>query len=565
RGLVDKPLRPGFAAQAKNKLPHTPPQPILAHQAIMIDKWIRQTSGIVLLLIGLTSAIAFDRIARWFFFISPDGDIGDATMLELRVVLASLGVIGFYLFFRGGVHRFFRWLHHHINTSSTADFLTIVLSAGLILRVLVILCMEIPLYIDYQGYDELAWTWVQQGGYYNGEHLTGYYPVGYPFFLSRLYYLFGHAPLAGVLANIFLSLCIGWLSYRIAGRIFGEKTGRWCLLIMMFFPSQILFVNLLASEMLFTPLFLLSLLMFIPADARGIQGWFKGGVMRPHVTPALQSEGRQASRLTAPLPQRRLTRSMGDYLLPIAGGVLLGLATLTRALTQVYWLVLLPLFFLQSGSLKKAATQTVLVLAALALVVTPWIVRNHQAVGRARVSTNGGINFMIGNNPGSGMGWIEVDSVEFNTHDATREAYIDSVGWRRGWAFIRQDPVAFLKRGLLKIGYFFAGDLTAIHYQMKQAAENSRVDWSVLVAMYSQGYYIMVLLFGGFGLVVYARSSGRRPGGYLLWVTILFWTAVHFVFFGHARFHFPIMPMIVTFAALYIVDAVEETEPPIHE
>ena len=486
----------------------------------MIDKWLRQISGAALLLIGLTAAVAFEKIAEWFFFISPDGDIGAASILELRLVMASLGVIGFYLLLKGSLHGLLKSVHHLIGRLPAANFLIIALSLGFLLRLIVVLCMEIPLYIDYQGYDELAWAWVQQGGYYNGDHLTGYYPVGYPYFLSRLYYLFGHAPLAGVIANVFLSLSIGWLSYRIAGRIFDEKTARWCLIIMMFFPSQVLFVNLLTSELLFTPLFLLSLLLFLPGKTPKRAYWW----------------------------------------LPFVGGVLLGLATLTRALTQAYWLVLIPVFFLQSRSLKTTAMRTVLMLAGLTLVVTPWIVRNHQTVGRARVSTNGGINLMIGNNPGSGMGWIEVDTVEFNTHDATREAYIDSVGGQRGWAFIRQDPIAFLKRGVLKIGYFYAGDLTGIHYQMKKAAENSRLDWSVLIAMLSQGYYIMVLLFGGVGLILYARSGRRSPGGHLLWVTILFWTAVHFVFFGHARFHFPIMPMVATFAALYIVRTVERSE-----
>lgn len=483
----------------------------------MIDKRLRQISGAALLLIGLTSALAFNKFVQWFFFISPDGDIGAATLLELRIVLASLGAIGFYLLFQGSIHRLLESTHDRIQKMPARNFLIVALSIGLFLRLIVVVCMEIPLYIDYQGYDELAWNWVQQGGYYNGDQLTGYYPVGYPFFLSRLYYLFGHAPLAGAIANIFLSLSIGWLSYRIAERIFDNKIARFCLIFMMLFPSQILFVNLLASELLFTPLFLLSLLLFLTDNTDRSRNWW----------------------------------------LPFVGGVLLGLAVLTRALAQVYWLVLIPLFYLQSRSLKITATRTALMFAGLALVVTPWIVRNHQAVGRARVSTNGGINLMIGNNPGSGMGWIEVDTVEFNTHDASREAYIDSVGAKRGWAFIRQDPIAFLKRGVLKTGYFYSGDLTGIHYQMKQAAENSRHDWSVLLALLSQSYYLLVLFFGGAGLFVYVRRRQWSPGGYLLWGTILFWTAVHFVFFGHARFHFPIMPMVAIFASLYLVHVVE--------
>jgi 4-amino-4-deoxy-L-arabinose transferase-like glycosyltransferase len=388
---------------------------------------------------------------------------------------------------------------------------------GLALRLIAVALLDIPMYIDYQGYDELAWSWAERGGYYNGELLTGYYPVGYPFFLSRLYLLFGHAPMAGVMANVLLSLVISFLSYLIARRVFGEQPARWSVLIMLFFPSQILFVNLLASEMVFTPLFLLSLWLILAA----------------------------------------LERSDRQYWLLIAGGVALGLATLTRSLTQAYWVVLIPMWYRQTCTLSRTARNCLLLLFGLAIVVTPWIVRNQSVVGRAAVSTNGGINFMIGNNPASGMGWIEVDTVEFNTHDPTREAYIDSVGWRRGWRFIATDPLGFFKRGVMKVGYFFAGDLTGIHHQFIRAAENHRLDWSVVIALISQGYYVLVLLFGVLGLIVYRRRLDHRsPAGYLMWATILFWVAVHFVFFGHARFHFPIMPMVAAWAALYIVTTV---------
>jgi len=480
--------------------------------------------GAALLIVGILAVVFFDGMARLFHSISPDGVIHPSTLLELRVVLTSLGLVGLYLLFRDSAHRRLAGLDRAVNNMSPGAFLLRFFAAGLVLRVLVVAFMDIPMYIDYRGYDELAWAWAQMGGYYNGEHLTGYYPVGYPFFLSRLYLIFGHNPIAGAVANVFLSLAISYLSYLIARRVFDEKTARWTALIMLFFPSQILFVNLLASEMVFTPLFLLSILMILIA----------------------------------------VERLSGRWWLLITAGVALGLATLTRGLTQVYWLLLVPVFYMRTRSGSKTARDTILMLLGFAVVVTPWILRNHHAVGRARISTNGGINFMIGNNPASGMGWIEVDTVEFNTHDATREAYIDSVGWQRGWAYIKAHPLRFFKRGLLKVGYFYAGDLTGIHYQFKQAAENDRLDWSVLAALISQGYYIMVLLFGALGLVIYGRHRDcRSPGGYLLWMTILFWTGVHFVFFGHARFHFPIMPMVSAFAALYIVRTVnlQKDEP----
>ncbi|MCK4461848.1 MAG: glycosyltransferase family 39 protein, partial [candidate division Zixibacteria bacterium] len=365
--------------------------------------------GAALTIVGILAVAFFDGIAQLFHFISPDGIIHPSTLLELRVVLSSLGLVGLYLLFRDNAHRHLAGLNRVVNNMSPGAFLLRFFAVGLILRVLVVAFMDIPMYIDYQAYDELAWAWAQMGGYYNGEHLTGYYPAGYPFFLSRLYLLFGHAPSACAIANVFLSLAISYLSYLIARRVFDEKTARWTALIMLFFPSQILFVNLLTSEMVFTPLFLLAILMTLIA----------------------------------------VERLSGRWWLLIAAGVALGLATLTRGLTQVYWLLLIPVFYMRTRSGSKTARDTILMLLGFAVVVTPWILRNHHAVGRARISTNGGINFMIGNNPASGMGWIEPDTVEFNIHDATLEAYIDSVGWQRGWTYIKAHPLGFVKRGLL--------------------------------------------------------------------------------------------------------------------
>jgi len=477
-------------------------------------------AGAGLLLVGVLAVVDFQVIASLFGFFSPDGVINPDTLLELRIVLASFGVIGLYLLFRRQVHRLLAGWDRRLTRLPQTTFLIRFLVIGLLLRLAVVMLMDIPMYIDYQGYDQLAWDWVQHGGYYNGDLPTGYYPVGYPFFLSRLYLVFGHAPLAGVLANVFLSLAISLLSYLIARRAFDERIARWALVIMLFFPSQILFVNLLASEMVFTPLFLLSLwLLLVAGGQKGRRLW-----------------------------------------LMILSGVALGLATLTRSLTQAYWILLFPVWFHQGGTLSKTARNALLFLVGFGVVVTPWLVRNYHVVGRAALSTNGGINFMIGNNPSSGMGWIAVDTVEFNTHDPRRETYIDSVGWRRGWEYIRSNPAAFFKRGLKKVTYFFAGDIIGIHYEYKQAAEAGRLNWSVLIALIAQCYYLPVLLFGFLGMVVYFRRRElRSPGGYIMWVTVLFWVAVHFVFFGHARFHFPIMPMIAGFAALYIVAASEKS------
>ncbi len=94
----------------------------------MIDTWLQKISGAVLLFIGLAAALAFEEIAKLFFFISPDGDIGASTLLELRIVLASLGGIGLYLLFNESAHRLLKSAHLRMHRLSTFQFVTMALA-----------------------------------------------------------------------------------------------------------------------------------------------------------------------------------------------------------------------------------------------------------------------------------------------------------------------------------------------------------------------------------------------------------------------------------------------------
>ena len=474
---------------------------------------LRYLAVCVLIAIGTAAIAASQRITSLFLFASPDGSVSPESFLELRLILAAMLPLGLALLFARPLLAVATRLDAALAALSTRDFIWRTLALAFLLRLLVVAFLPINLYSDYGDYDQLALTWAREGCYCSEGQFTGYWPPGYPFFLSRLYFLFGHAPIAGALANVFLSLATALLTHVLARRAFGKRAARWALVLMAFFPSQVLFVNLLASEMVFTPLFLLALVLVTRSES--------------------------GAKLPAWIPL-------------VAGGVALGLATLTRSLTQVFWLLLPPVWYLRHRSVSRTALNTVLVLIGMTVVLTPWIVRNQIRIGRPGVSLNGGINLMIGNHPGSGMGWNEVDPVEFNTKDPALEPYIDREGARRGWDYIKSDPVAFAKRGLLKVGYLYAGDMAAVWYDLTRAAERDRLDGFVALAFVSQVYYLILLLTGLLGLLRYFRHRpARGPTGYLLWVTIVFWTAVHFVFFGHARFHFPIMPVFCAFAALW--------------
>ncbi|MBN1212053.1 MAG: glycosyltransferase family 39 protein [candidate division Zixibacteria bacterium] len=480
---------------------------------------LRIIAGVILTGVGLFALFGFDLIRDKAAILSPDGIIDPHSFLQFQICLSSLLIIGLYLIMYDRAHRWLSSCAVSLANMNAARFLTVFLIAGFLLRLAVQIFLPLRFWADCMGYEQLALDWLTMGGYYDGTVPTANWPPGYPFFLSRIYMLFGHQPQIGVFANILLNLGICYLTYKIVRKVWSEKTARLAFSIMIFFPSQILFVNLLLTENLFTFLFILSLYLFIRA--------------------------RSISETGLPRSSRFII---------FLGGICLGLATLTRALPLLFLPLLIPFWRWRSGYYCTAVSNFIIALAGLAIVVAPWIIRNHYMVGVTSVSSNGGVNLYLGNNPRAGMGWIPPDSNIFVLNNPGYEAYNDSIGFALGKKYILDHPGTFFKRGVMKVAYMYAIDVDAVHYDLILAAGQNRTNRYVILGFIAQYYYIGILFMALLGviLVFYKRSRYFNPGAYLLLAAIVYWSGVHFVFFGFGRFHFPVTPIIAALAGLYI-------------
>ena len=480
---------------------------------------LRYLFGATLLAIGLFALFDFEALGRLFMFLSPDRSVTPFMMQLLRIVLVSLGAVGLAVLFFNFVRRVLDWIDGLVVAPSPGRYVCFALGVGLLLRAAVVLLMPFHLWMDYASYDDLGWQWATKGGYYNGELLTAYWPPAYPFLLSRLYLLFGHVPMTGVAVNFLFSLATAYLAYLIARAVWNERIGRWTLLLLACLPSQILFVNVLASEVLFAPLLL-------------------GGIY-----VALISTGRSRFR----------------WWRPFFCGFLLGLAALTRSIALLCLLPVIYFWLRQSRRLKTGLLLALLGIAGMSVVVVPWMVRNYYVVGSFAINTNTGINLFIGNQPSSGMGYNQHAANEYDVNDPSREAEIDRETTRRAWQYIKEHPWAFARRGVIKVAFFYAVDVDALDYGLLQAAETGQLNASLILAFPTQIYYLLVLYAALVGLatVYVSRRTGRSRALDLLTLTIIYWTAVHFVFYGIGRYHFPIAPILTTLASVCIVDQVE--------
>ncbi|HYM80744.1 MAG TPA: glycosyltransferase family 39 protein [Candidatus Limnocylindria bacterium] len=185
-------------------------------------------------------------------------------------------------------------------------------------------------------------------------------PPFLPIFLSLLYRA-GVEPMGVLGGNVLLAGFTAWLLYRLSRRV-GLDDRSACIAVAAYlvYPPFSAFTVQLVTENLFIPLILASTLMVLRAL------------------------------------DRRSTLDHG------IAGVLLGLAALTRP-TALLLPIVLAVPIRRSGS---RGMQIAALLAASALVVTPWVVRNHLVFGHFQpTATSSGRNLYTGTYPpGRGRG-----------------------------------------------------------------------------------------------------------------------------------------------------------------
>jgi 4-amino-4-deoxy-L-arabinose transferase-like glycosyltransferase len=284
------------------------------------------------------------------------------------------------------------------------------------------------------------------------------------------------------------------------------------MLIMALFPSQVLFTNVLASEMLFTPLFWGATLLLV-----------------------------------------RGARPTRWQFLVVLGGMILGLATLTRTITALYLIPVAVFWAVDLRRWRPVLSRVALASLGFALVITPWMVRNQNAVGRFCLSTNSGVNLFIGNQPGSGMGYNQDAAGYYDLGDPTKEAAIDSAASAQAWEYIKEKPLSFVGRGILKVGFLYATDLDPLEVQLSAATRpEGRSRW-FLPAVLIQSFWLLTMLLALPGIWIVLRSRVHRGGGtWLVLGTLAYWTGVHFIYFSAGRFHFPLVPLIAALAAVFL-------------
>ena len=357
----------------------------------------------------------------------------------------------------------------------------------------------------------------------------------YPYFLAILLKITGTSILWSRILQMIIPSLSAALIYLLATKSFSHKVGIVAALAFAAYGAMIFYDAMFMIESLFIFLNLLALYLLL-----------------------------QYEKDIRPLPW-------------LISGAILGLSAITRpnilliAPLFLLWIYFRPQF---AGNKKSSFLIIATYLIGILIPILTVTVRNYIVAGEPiLISSQGGVNFYIGNNPdaeGLTMLMPEVkldESLPWNEFTAaTRKAAERETGknltageessfWtRKALGFIWNNPAKFISLTFRKLIYFLVGfensDNQDIYFSRNYSSLYSALLWHKLI------YFPFGLLFP---LAVVGAVQGwkRRRELTLYYIFVIGYIPTVIFFLVTARHRLPVIPFLLIFAALGILAVVE--------
>ncbi|MGD8718939.1 MAG: glycosyltransferase family 39 protein [Candidatus Zixiibacteriota bacterium] len=392
----------------------------------------------------------------------------------------------------------------------------IIFGVALALRLAYALVAEAPPISDEQYYVGLARNLVAGAGYTSGGVATAYWPPGYPAFLAALFFPFGGHFAPVMIVQSVLGAVSAVLVWRLGREFVSAGAARAAGLLVALCPSQIAY----ASRLFPAVVTAFGVLAFAYAIVV-YRGW----------------------------------RSA------VGAGVLAGVTGLAAPVA----LVLVPAAWacelLRRTPVKRFLLRGVIMAAVAAAFVVPWSLRNLRAMGESvPISTNGGVNLWIGNNPNSTGAYYYPTSTINPLFMTEGELARDKIGREFTWYFVRHEPARAISLFVPKFIYTYGADVSAFQLEAIPRGVKPADSARRFPARLAQTYYALFFLGFILGLWRYRRDLFRAaPEGAERLAALLIWpaalTLVYLIFFGQDRFHFPMLPFMAILAGVAFYDS----------
>lgn len=407
--------------------------------------------------------------------------------------------------------------------------LFVILLVGVLLRAALVAWFHgEPLYVvDEQQFSEIARSLAEHGTFATATgELTSIRPPLHPGVVAAIYRAFGVENHTAVrIAQAVVSLATVVVTYVLADKLFDRRTALWAAAFVCFYPSLVLTTNLVLTETLFTLLLMTFCLCLMTAWQSGGAAWFA------------------------------------------AAGATLALAALTRSVLWVFppVLVVFLWFALAEVPWQRRAVQIASLVLAFVVVLAPWSIRNSRLQKTfVTVDVMGGRNLMMGNYEHTPLyrawdaigvtgekSWYAVLAREEPRDKGATQGQRDKLAMRYGLRYAVSHPVLTAQRSTIKFFNFW-------QLEREFVAGAQRGYWGIdnraavlLLAAVVVGCYVAAMA-GGIAGWWMLRPSDKRFHWFAL-LLVGFVCLVHTAVFGHSRYHLPLMPLVLIYAAAAVV------------
>lgn len=230
-------------------------------------------------------------------------------------------------------------------------------------------------------------------------------PPLYSYFLAGLILIFGENRAAVFVVQAAIGAVAVALFYLSITRVLGQKRGFIAGLLFTFFPPFLLFTQQILTEALYLPLLVALLAVLI-------------------------------------LPEKINRGGYGIFI-----GILVGLLALLRreAILPAGLIVLAVLYLRIQSKRRNLIMFVLLIVLATGLTLAPWLIRNWQVLGRPLLSSSGGWNFLVGNNPDADGGYTPPPPEWAAQFAGLSELKRNEKAWELSLSWIRNHPGEFLQ------------------------------------------------------------------------------------------------------------------------
>ena len=236
----------------------------------------------------------------------------------------------------------------------------------------------------------------------------------------------------------------------------------------------------------------------------------------------------------------------------ISAGAMFALAALVRPTALLVPVVMGVSDAVCRREWRRPVAMTALVTAVMLVGVAPWSVRNTRLFDEfVLVSTNGGTNLWIGNNPEANGFYMDIDKTAMaGMNELERDRHLGA----EAKAFMREHPAAATKLVVKKLAYLHAWETIGVAWNEPSITKRFGERALRPLKWVGQCYWMALVGAALMGLLFHLKRHGLvKAIAHPITMNWAFYAAVYAVTQVQDRFHFSFVPMLAVLAALPIV------------